>query len=66
MKPKYKRILLKLSGESLAGPDKHGINFDTVLKICEPIRKCNEKGVQIGIVVGGGNFWRGSRRLRRA
>ena len=44
MKPKYKRILLKLSGESLAGPDKHGINFDTVLKICEPIRKCNEKG----------------------
>ena len=59
MKPKYKRILLKLSGESLAGPDKHGINFDTVLKICEPIRKCNEKGVQIGIVVGGGNFWRG-------
>ena len=59
MKPKYKRILLKLSGESLAGDDKHGINFDTVLKICEPIKKCNEKGVQIGIVVGGGNFWRG-------
>ena len=59
MKPKYKRILLKLSGESLAGADKHGINFDTVLKICEPIKKCNEKGVQIGIVVGGGNFWRG-------
>ena len=59
MQPKYKRILLKLSGESLAGEDKHGINFDTVLKICEPIKKCNEKGVQIGIVVGGGNFWRG-------
>ena len=59
MTPKYKRILLKLSGESLAGEDKHGINFDTVLKICEPIKKCNEKGVQIGIVVGGGNFWRG-------
>ena len=59
MQPKYKRILLKLSGESLAGTDKHGINFDTVLKICEPIKKCNEKGVQIGIVVGGGNFWRG-------
>lgn len=59
MKPKYKRILLKLSGESLAGEDKHGINFDTVMRICEPIKKCNEKGVQIGIVVGGGNFWRG-------
>ena len=59
MTPKYKRILLKLSGESLAGEDQHGINFDTVLKICEPIKKCNEKGVQIGIVVGGGNFWRG-------
>ena len=59
MQPKYKRILLKLSGESLAGADKHGINFDTVLKICEPIKKCTEKGVQSGIVVGGGNFWRG-------
>ena len=59
MQPKYKRILLKLSGESLAGEDKHGINFDTVVKICEPIKKCVEDGVQVGIVVGGGNFWRG-------
>ncbi|MBQ1507685.1 MAG: UMP kinase [Ruminococcus sp.] len=59
MQPKYKRILLKLSGESLAGPHKHGIDFDTVLKFCEPIKKCVEAGVQVGIVVGGGNFWRG-------
>lgn len=59
MQPKYKRILLKLSGESLAGEDKHGINFDTVVKICEPIKKCVDDGVQVGIVVGGGNFWRG-------
>ena len=59
MQPKYKRILLKLSGESLAGAAKHGIDFDTVLKICEPIKKCVDAGVQVGIVVGGGNFWRG-------
>lgn len=59
MQAKYKRILLKLSGESLAGEQKTGIDFDTVLKICEPIKKCVEAGVEIGIVVGGGNFWRG-------
>ncbi|MCY1713210.1 UMP kinase [Caproiciproducens galactitolivorans] len=59
MKPKYKRVLLKLSGESLAGNATHGIDFDTVLKICEPIKKCADMGVQIAIVVGGGNFWRG-------
>ena len=59
MQPKYKRILLKLSGESLAGENKHGIDFDTVVKICEPIKKCVDAGVQVGIVVGGGNFWRG-------
>lgn len=59
MQPKYKRILLKLSGESLAGENKHGIDFDTVIKICEPIKKCVDEGVEVGIVVGGGNFWRG-------
>ena len=59
MEPKYKRILLKLSGEALAGDRKHGIDFDTVLKICSSIKKCADIGVQIGIVVGGGNFWRG-------
>ena len=59
MQPKYKRILLKLSGESLAGENKHGIDFDTVQKICEPIKECVDAGVQVAIVVGGGNFWRG-------
>lgn len=56
---KYKRILLKLSGESLAGDKKTGIDFDTVAKICEPIKRLNEEGAEIAIVVGGGNFWRG-------
>lgn len=59
MVPKYKRILLKLSGESLAGNNKMGIDFDTVLRICEPIKKLVDDGVQVAIVVGGGNFWRG-------
>lgn len=59
MKPKYNRILLKLSGEALAGSQKSGIDFDTVLSFCEPIKKCVQAGIQVGIVVGGGNFWRG-------
>lgn len=59
MKPKYKRILLKLSGESLAGENKHGIDFDTVAAYCEPIKKLVNDGVQVAVVVGGGNFWRG-------
>ena len=59
MKPNYKRILLKLSGESLAGDQKNGIDFDTVLSFCKPIKKLTEAGVQVAIVVGGGNFWRG-------
>ncbi|MGN0563615.1 MAG: UMP kinase [Candidatus Heritagella sp.] len=59
MEPKYKRVLLKLSGESLAGAAGHGIDFDTVQRICRPIKEIVEMGVQVGIVVGGGNFWRG-------
>lgn len=59
METKYKRILLKLSGESLAGDQKMGINDETVRSFCEPIKKCVEAGVEVGIVVGGGNFWRG-------
>ena len=59
MKPVYKRILLKLSGEVLAGVGGKGIDFDTVKPICEVIKECADLGVQIGIVVGGGNFWRG-------
>ena len=59
MSPKYKRVLLKLSGESLAGKQGHGINFDTVRQICEPVKQCVDLGVEVAIVVGGGNFWRG-------
>lgn len=57
---KYNRILLKVSGESLAGDKKTGIDFDRVLEICEEIKEVKEKtNVEIAIVVGGGNFWRG-------
>ena len=59
MQSKYKRILLKLSGEVLAGKEGKGLNFDTVTEICEIVKECTELGVQIGLVVGGGNFWRG-------
>lgn len=59
MENKYNRILLKLSGEALAGGQRSGIDFDTVEKVCKSIKKCVDCGVQIGIVVGGGNFWRG-------
>ena len=59
VEPKYRRVLLKLSGEALAGKQKQGINFDVVNSICKPIKACADLGVQIGIVVGGGNFWRG-------
>ena len=56
---KYKRILIKLSGESLAGDKKTGIDFDRVLEICSEIKEVTAKGVEVAIVVGGGNFWRG-------
>lgn len=59
MNPKYKRVLLKLSGESLAGDNKFGLDFDTVLEVCKSVKKCVDLGVEVGIVVGGGNFWRG-------
>ncbi|HOO25082.1 MAG TPA: UMP kinase [Clostridiales bacterium] len=59
MKPIYSRILLKLSGEALSGEKGHGIDFDTVLGICSAIKECADMGVEIGLVVGGGNFWRG-------
>ncbi len=55
----YKRILLKLSGEALAGEKKFGIDFDYVLKISSYIKECVDLGVQVAIVVGGGNYWRG-------
>ncbi len=56
---RYNRVLLKLSGESLAGSMEKGIDFERVLEICAEIKECAELGIQIGIVVGGGNFWRG-------
>ncbi|MBE6836457.1 MAG: UMP kinase [Ruminococcus sp.] len=59
MEPKYKRILLKLSGEALAGDKKSGLDFITMKRYGEAIKKCVDAGVQVGIVVGGGNFWRG-------
>lgn len=56
---KYKRVLLKLSGEALAGEKKFGIDYSVVRGICESIKKCASLGAEIGIVVGGGNFFRG-------
>ena len=60
-KPVYKRVLLKISGEALAGDQKQGLNFDTVLDVCKSIKKCNDAGVEVAVVVGGGNFWRGAK-----
>lgn len=59
MAVKYNRVLLKISGEALAGDKKFGIDFDVLTSVCERIKACSDLGVQIGIVVGGGNFWRG-------
>ena len=56
---KYKRILLKLSGEALAGENKTGVYADVIGSICDQVKKVVDLGVQVGIVVGGGNFWRG-------
>ena len=55
----YKRVLLKLSGEALAGYNKTGIDVDVLGKICDSIKEIHDLGVQVAIVVGGGNFWRG-------
>lgn len=59
MEPKYKRILLKLSGEALAGDKKTGLDYDVITTFGKSIKKCVDAGVEVGIVVGGGNFWRG-------
>lgn len=59
MEPKYKRILLKLSGEALSGEKDMGLDFEVMAKYCAPIKQLIDAGVQVGIVVGGGNFWRG-------
>lgn len=59
MEPKFKRILLKLSGEALAGDRKFGLDYSVINDICVSIKKCVDIGVEMAIVVGGGNFWRG-------
>ncbi len=56
---KYKRVLLKLSGEVLAGKKNTGVDVETIGKICDKIKEIVKMGVQVAIVVGGGNFWRG-------
>ena len=55
----YKRVLIKISGEALAAEKKTGFDFDFVTRVCAAVRDCAERGVQVGIVIGGGNFWRG-------
>jgi len=57
---KYKRVLLKLSGEAFAGDKEYGINAPTLVKVAKQIKHVMEMGVQVAVVVGGGNIWRGS------
>ncbi len=59
--PKYRRILLKISGEALAGEKKTGLDFAVIGKVCDAIEQCRQMGVQVGVVIGGGNFWRGAK-----
>lgn len=59
MEPKYKKILLKLSGEALAGENRFGLNFEVIGKICKEIKNLLDIGISVCVVVGGGNFWRG-------
>ena len=56
---KYKRIMLKVSGEALAGDKHHGLDFDVIGDVCSAISECVAMGVQVGLMVGAGNFWRG-------
>ncbi len=60
MKPKYKRILLKIGGESLSGPDDTGISLEKTHEIAQEIKEVHELGVEIALVIGGGNIYRGS------
>lgn len=59
MEPKYKRVILKISGEALAGDEKFGLDGDTLKSVARQVKDVYELGVQVAIVVGGGNFWRG-------
>lgn len=56
---KYKRIMLKVSGEALAGEQRRGLDFDVIGEVCRAIKECTALGVQVGLMVGAGNFWRG-------
>ena len=56
---KYKRVMLKVSGEALAGPAHRGLDFDVINSVCASIKECLDMGVQVGLMVGAGNFWRG-------
>ena len=60
-KPVYKRVLLKISGEALAGGKGNGLDFEMIGSVCDVIKECLDMGVQVGLVVGGGNFWRGAK-----
>lgn len=68
MEPKYKRVVLKISGEALAGSKGFGLDEDTIESIANDVKKIHDQGVQIAVVVGGGNFWRGrtSKSMDRA
>ena len=59
MEAVYKRVLIKISGEALAGEKKTGFDFDFITTVANTLKSCVEMGVQVGIVIGGGNFWRG-------
>ena len=63
-KPKYRRVLLKISGEALAGDKHFGLDFGVIGQVTDVIKECVEAGVQMGIVIGGGNFWRGVKTAR--
>ena len=56
---KYKRVMLKVSGEALAGEAHRGLDFDVIGNVCQAIKQCVDMGVQVGLMVGAGNFWRG-------
>ena len=58
-KPVYRRVLLKISGEALAGDQHSGLDFEMIGRVCDVVKECLELGVQVGLVVGGGNFGRG-------
>ena len=57
--PKYRRVLLKISGEALAGEKHFGLDFQVMGQVADVIKECVAMGVQVGVVIGGGNFWRG-------